>query len=465
MSQNAPFFTSTCPMLRLQEIIERIHGDRVLNQLASIVQRERVKLYLVGGAIRDLALGRSRGDYDFILHQRDMSIVHKLACELKGHLFSMGKHEKQSIYRILVGTDTLDFSPMDGTTIGEDLEKRDFTINAMAYCLHGNRFYSYPGSEKDIEKKLIRMVSPEGFDRDPLRMVRAVRYLSTLEEFRLDERTKGVIRQKATLIKSTPVERIKMELDRILLSPKPHLALRELVALGLLTEMFPELQVSQGQRREALLRIDAFSHFLRFLRHLSQWNGWEGNLPLSMEERLILSYAALVNAIGKIITTGPQRAGKGFPPQPAYEIMTRMKFSNRFKETVQKLINHYGNLLELSQSRADQKAIRQFIHLVGAPVRLLIAFSLLEQRAGAHGGLSRKEQNLVRLCCRIKDLCTAEDIISPPPLITGRDVMRLGYEPGPVVGYILHRVREKQIRGEIGDRQQALAFLRETFEK
>lgn len=447
-------------MVRLQEIIERIHGDRVLNQLISIVQRERVKIYLVGGAVRDLALGRSRRDYDFILRQRDMGIVHKLASELKGHLFSMGKHEKQRIYRILVGSDTLDFSPMDGTTIGEDLGKRDFTMNAMAYCLHENRFYSYAGAEKDIEKKLIRMVSPEGFDRDPLRMVRAVRYLNTLEKFRLDGRTRGVIRQKATLIKTTSVERIKMELDRILLLPKPHLALRELVALGLLTEMFPELQVSGGEQREALLRIDAFSHFLQFLRYLSQWNGWEGNLPLAMEERLILSYAAFVNAIGKILTTRPQRAGKGFLPQPAYEIMTRMKFSNRFKETVQKLVTHYGNLLDLSQSRADQKALRQFIHLVGAQVRLLIAFSLLEHRAGAHGGPSRGGQNLVRLCRRIKALCTAEDIISPSPLITGSDVMRLGYEPGPVLGYILHRVREKQIRGEIRTRQQALAYLR-----
>jgi tRNA nucleotidyltransferase/poly(A) polymerase len=449
----------------LKEIIERIHGDRVLNQLASIVQREGVTIYLVGGAIRDLALDRSRGDYDFILHQGDMGIVHKLASELKGHLFSMGKDEKQRIHRVLVGSDTLDFSPMDGATIAEDLEKRDFTMNAMAYCLHENRFYSYPGAENDIEKKLIRMVSPEGFDRDPLRMLRAVRYLNTLEKFRLDERTKEVIRQRATLIKTTPVERIKMELDRILLLPKPHLALRELVALGLLTEMVPELRVSGGQQGEALLRIDAFSHFLRFLRYLSRWNGWEGNPPLSVEERLILSYAALVNAIGKILTTAPQRGVKGFLPQPAPEIMTRMKCSNRFKETVQKLINHYGNLLDLSQSRADQKALRQFIHLVGAHVRLLIAFSLLEHRAGAHGGLPRKGQNLVRLCRRIGDLCTAEDIISPPPLITGWDVIRLGYEPGPVVGNILHRVREKQIRGEIGTRQQALAYLRKGGER
>ncbi len=452
-------------MLRLQEIIERIRGDRVLKHLASVVQRERVKLYLVGGAIRDLALDRSRGDCDFILHQRDMKAVNRLASELKGHLFFMGKHEKQGIYRILVGSDILDFSPMDGRTIGEDLEKRDFTINAMAYSLHGNRFYSHPGSEEDIKKKLIRMVSPEGFDRDPLRMVRAVRYLSTLEGFRLDERTKGVIRRKATLIKSTPVERIKMELDRILLSPEPHLAVRELVALGLLPEIFPELQVYRGRQREALMRKGAFSHLLRFLRFLSQWNGWEGNLSLPAEERLILSYTALVRAIGKILTTGPQRAGKEFPSQPAYEIMTRMKFSNRFRETVQKLINHYGNLLELSRSGVDQKALRQFIHLVGAPVRLLIAFSLLEKRAGTHAGPSRKDHNLVRVCHRIKDLCTSEDIISPPPLITGTDIMRLGYEPGPVVGYILNCVREKQIRGEIGDRQQALAYLREAFKR
>jgi tRNA nucleotidyltransferase (CCA-adding enzyme) len=457
-------------MLKLQNIIERIHGDRVLMALGCIVKRERVKVYLVGGTIRDLSLGRGRQDYDFVLHQGDITFVHKLSRELKGHLFSMGKDGKGRVYRILAGNDILDFNAMDGSTIGEDLEKRDFTINALAYSLHENQFYFHPGSEEDLDKKLIRMVSPEGFDRDPLRMIRGVRYLCILEGFRLEKKTKAVIRRKASLIRTIPVERIKMEMDRILLSPKSLLGVGKLVALGLLPEILPELQMPQGQRRMALFRMHAFSHYLQFLRWLGQWNREGGDLPLQAEERLILSYVALFTSMAKILAADYQRTEKKpipheLPSHWAYQIMTRMKFSNRFKELVQKLMDDHTNLLKFSQSRGGQKALKLFIYQVATPVRLLITFSLLDQRASANGELSHEDQNLAQLCHRIKHLCKGGDIISPPTLITGNDVTRLGYEPGPVVGYILHCVREKQIRGEIGDREQALAFLRETFGK
>jgi hypothetical protein len=113
----------------------------------------------------------------------------------------------------------------------------------------------------------------------------------------------------------------------------------------------------------------------------------------------------------------------------------------------------------------EQKTLRQIIHKIGTPVRLLIIFSLLDQRSRRKGALPHANQNLVHLCRRIEKLVKDGDIISPPPLITGKDVTRLGYAPGPVVGHILHCVREKQIRGEIGDRKQAMAFLRETFSR
>jgi len=434
--------------------------------LASIVKRERVEVYLVGGAIRDLALGSGRQDYDFVLHGRDIPFVHKLTRELRGHLFSMGRDEKGRVYRILAGNDILDFNAMDGSTIEEDLERRDFTINAMAYSLHEGRFHLYPGSDEDLHNKLIRMVSADGFDRDPLRMIRGVRYLGLLEGFRLDQKTKGVIRRKAPLIRNISVERIRTEMDRIFLSPRPPLAMEELVALGLLWEMFPELRSPEDRKRTALRRKDAFSHYLRFLECLSRWNGWEGGLPVPAEERLILSYVGLFTDMGKILV----RAGKG-PVSQAFrsrltdEIMTRVKFSNRFRQLLKKLMDHHANLVELSRSTVDPKTLKHFVHRVGPPVRLLIAFSLLEERARQTDGSSPPGQNLAELCHRIKELYTGEDIISPPPLVTGRDVMRLGYEPGPVVGHILQYIREKQIRGELGDRQQALAFLRETFGK
>ncbi len=457
-------------MLKLQKVVERIRGDRVLLVLASIAKRERVGVYLVGGTIRDLTLGKGRQDYDFVLHQRDMDLVYKISQELKGHLFSIGKDEKRRVHRILTANEILDFNAIDGSTIQEDLKKRDFTVNAMAYSLHEHRFYFHPGSEEDIDKKLIRMVSSEGFTQDPLRMIRGVRYLCVLEGFRLDEKTKGVIRRRSSLVRTISVERIKMEMDRILLSTKPFLGMRELAALGLIPEIFPEFQIPQRLKRMDLFRVDTTSHCLRFLTYLSTWNGWKGDLALHTEERLILSYAALFTVMGRIQVTDDHWATGDSVSQEssshlAYEIMTRMKFSNRFKGIVKQLMDNHANLLKLSRSPVGEKALRQFVHYVGTSARLLITFSLLDQRASANNGLSPQGEKLVQLCRRIKALCREGDITSPPTLITGRDVMRLGYEPGPVVGHILHCIQEKQIRGEIGDREQALIFLRETFGK
>ena len=293
-------------MLRLQNVIELIHGDRALMIIACISKSEKVEVYLVGGAIRDLILGRGRGDYDFVLQQGDMAFVDDLSRELKGHLFSMGQDEKGRVCRILAGNDILDFNAMDGSTIGEDLSRRDFTINAMAYSLSEQRFSFHPGSEEDIENKLIRMVSPEGFDRDPLRMIRGVRYFSVLEGFQLDQETREAISRKARLVRGIPVERIKMEIDKILLSPKPFVAMGEFAALGLFPEIFPELQIPGQLKRAPLVRTDAFSHYIRFLKGLAQWNGWEGDSPLQTEERLILSYIALFASMRGILAAANQ---------------------------------------------------------------------------------------------------------------------------------------------------------------
>jgi len=461
---------STLPMSEMQQIIERIHGDSLLMAVAAIAKGEKADLYLVGGTIRDFILGRGRQDYDFVLHQRDMTFIQKLRDGLKGYLFSLGRHEEQRVYRILVANETLDFNRIDGPTIEDDLRKRDFTINAVAYSLREDRFYSHPKAEGDIRERLIRMASPESFDRDPLRMMRGVRYLCTLRGFRMNERTKSVIREKSHLIRNTSVERTKMEMDSILLSPDPPSGMKQLAALGLLTEIVPELGVRDGGKPMDLLRVHGFSHYLRFLLCLQQWNGKEVDWQLHTEERLILSYAGLFAGMERMRAADYDRNAKkpvtpvSFQPL-ATEVMIRMKFSNRFKDLLKKILEHHVKLLNFSRSPMDSGDLRAIIHRIGTPLRLVIVFSLLDHAAGPGDARFHGDERLVQLCHRIKTLSEEGVTLSPPTLITGRDVIRMGFTPGPVVGHILRCVREKQIRGEIGNRKQALTFLRETFIK
>ena len=165
----------------MKHVGKAILNDPILSKLSDLAKEKKIPLFLVGGYIRDLLLGMHRRDYDFALPKEVSFFIPMMEEALHFRFFKVGKEETNTItYRIIKSDLSFDLTFFQGRTIEEDLQRRDFTINAIAFSLLDETFHWAEGALEDIEKKVIRTVSNLSIDQDPLRMLRAIRYFAPL---------------------------------------------------------------------------------------------------------------------------------------------------------------------------------------------------------------------------------------------------------------------------------------------
>jgi poly(A) polymerase len=355
--------------------------------------------------------------------------------------------------------------------IAQDLMRRDFTINAIAYAFAEGRFYAVPQAMDDMKARRVSLVTSHALEMDPLRMLRAIRYRCTLPGFELTEPLKAGIRRNAGLLSAVAAERIRAELDEIILSPASAQGLRLMHELGLLFRVFPELVPLAGLPQGRHHVTDALSHTIEVVEEVDRL-AREGN-PFAFrptaQDSLILGYAALFHDLGKPATQTFDEGGEvhfyGHPQESsslAREIMRRLKFANKIKEGVVLLVGNHMRILTLARGAPQDKAVRRLINIMGEEIRLLLLLGLAE--TGSKAGVEDEEQRrFLSLCRRIWDLYEREDLIEPEPLLKGRDLLALGFAPGPRMGEILDEVKKRQIAGELRDKEGALRFVKDEY--
>jgi len=462
-------------------LTQRVLNDPILFKLSTLSRENGIPLFLVGGYLRDMLLGFHSQvfeplgmDYDFALPRECSSFLATMEKGLQFHFFKVGKEEAGTItHRMLRKECSIDVTFLQGETIEADLRRRDFTINAIAFSLLDETWHAVGGAFEDIENRLIRTVSPQSLDQDPLRILRAIRYLCTLEGFTIDIRLEEEISSKKELVRLLPGERIKMELDRILLSPLPGLGIRSLYELGILLILMPELIGLENLAQNRHHHLNVLSHTLLMIDKIIWAEDWltrnGKTFPLSQEEKLILYYTALFHDLGKQDTYSQDEKKRvhfyhheSFSCEKAEVIMERLRFSNPMRDRILRLIRHHMRILNLS-SETGESALKRLVNQIGEDIPLLIRHTLADKEA-SRGILSIPMDEIVEgNCLRLLQLFKEKDIVFPPPLINGHDVMALGYPSGPKVGEILNFIRDKQIEGEIRTREDALAILREKF--
>ena len=457
-----------------ENIRQEIRKDPILSVLSTLARERSIPLFLVGGYLRDLLLGTQGKDYDFALPKDASSSIEIIEEALGLHFFKVGKEERNTItYRTIQEGLSIDIAFLQGETIEEDLRKRDFTINAMAFSVRDETFHPAEGSLEDMGKRLIRTVSDRSIDQDPLRMLRAIRYFCTLEGFILDEDLIREISSKKGQLTKTPGERIKTELDQILLSPRPFSGVRSLYESTLLLTLFPELGGLENLGQGEYHHLNVLPHVLLAIEKISWALEWIASraktISLIEEERLALYYAILFHDIGKQDTYSEDAKGavhfyfhESHSCQRAEGIMERLRFSNQLKDRVLHLVQHHMRILNLP-SGTREGALKRLVNQIGEETPLLVLHTLADKEA-SRGILSIQIGEVVEgHCLRILELFGEKDIVHPPPLINGHDVMALGYSPGPKVGRILDFISQKQIEGEIRNREEALKMLKEEF--
>jgi len=291
----------------------------------------------------------------------------------------------------------------------------------------------------------------------------------------MDAELKKEICSKKEQIEKVAPERIKTELDHVLLSPRPRLGMNGLHESSLLFTLMPELKglerLGQGEHHH----LNVLPHILLMIEKISwalQWIAGRGaTVSLAQEDWLSLYYAALFHDIGKQDTYSEDDKAKvhfyyheSYSCQRAEGIMDRLRFSNQLKNRILNLVQHHMRILNLSGETKDG-ALKRLVNQMGEETPLLVLHTLADKEA-SRGILSIQIDEVVENhCLRILKLFKEKDIVHPPTLVTGHDVMALGYSSGPRVGQILNFIRQKQVEGEIKTTEEALTVLEEKFGK
>lgn len=474
-----------------------------------------VSIYLVGGAVRDLFLGRPIHDFDFALPQGGIRLARKLANALGANFYPLDPERDTG--RVLLNDERgnrviLDFAAFRGPTLEDDLRGRDFTVNAIALDPRTLQLFDPLGGGRDLKDRILRPCSPAAFRDDPVRILRGIR-LAAEFNFRILPEARPAMREAAPHLAAVSAERIRDELFRILEGPAPSTCLRALDLLGVLPVILPELNALKGVQQPAPHIYDVWQHTLALLAALEailavlapeyqpekaadllngllvlrlgryrEQLGAHFATPFASgrTRRGLLFLAALYHDVAKPRTKVLDEEGQirffdheRLGAEIAGERARLLALSNEEVDRLQVIVRlhmrilfHANRLLREGQP-PTRRAIYRFFREAGSAGVELGLLALADLRA-AYGPTLPQETWSAALDVVRSFLENwyekPHEIVSPTPLLNGHDLMQaLHLSPGPKVGELLEAIREAQATGEVKTLEEALALARKRL--
>lgn len=420
-------------------------------------QKANFEIYVVGGAVRDLLMGKIVYDWDFTTNATPEEILEIYADGFYDNKFGtvglsiegFDKPFEITTYRTEEGysDNRRPDSVSWGKSLDEDLKRRDFTINAFAY--DGEKLIDLYDGQKDLDKKVLRAVGDanERFNEDALRMMRAVRIAGELK-FEIEKNTFLAIQQNAKLINNIAKERIKDELFKILKSINPYAGIFHLKESGLMQEILPEMMKCFGVEQKSPNRhhiYDVGTHLLMTLKECTSQDP-------------VTRFATLIHDIGKPQTFRKLPTGvitfynhEMVSTRIAENIADRLKFSSKEKDKFVKLVRFHQFTVDENQT---DSAIRRFITNVGLEyVEDMLALRVADRLGGGASETSwRLEDFKKRLIEVQKQPFAIKDL-----KINGKDVMeKLDIPAGPKVGEILEKIFNEVVENNVPNEKETL---------
>ncbi|MDR3162216.1 MAG: HD domain-containing protein [Spirochaetaceae bacterium] len=432
----------------------------VLKEAAAVLNARGKTAYLVGGAVRDILRGKRAQDFDIAtdaLPEEVMALFPRVfpsgikhgtvTVRLKGHSLEITTFRSESGYTDGRRPDQVRYR----ATIEDDLSRRDFTMNAVAYKLPGGPIVDPYNGREDIKNRIIRCVgrAEERFAEDGLRPLRAVRFAAQLG-FRVDGATLAAIPGALKVSARVSPERIRDELDKIIASEKPSVGLLLMEDTSLLDLLLPELSRCRGVDQRGFHRFDVLDHSLLACDYAARTRA-----PLQVR------LAGLFHDIGKVPTRQSNGAGaytfyghEGESARMVREIMTRLRYPNALMDQVVHLIAEH--MFHYEDSWGDA-AVRRFIIRVGED-RLGDLFALRLADTYAHAGIEPDGNLLAPLIRRIDAVLAQGRAFTLKDLaVSGRDLGAIGIPSGPRMGAILKELLEAVVDDpELNRREQLL---------
>jgi len=457
-------------------------GVDPMGALAAAVQDPA---WLVGGAVRDRALGRPTDDYDVVVQGDARALARSLARAIDAHAFALS--EAFGVWRVVGRERTwqIDILPLVGDSIEADLAGRDFTINAVAEPIGGGAHVDPFGGLDDIRQRRLRMVSRRAFVEDPLRTLRLPRLACELD-LSVDPDTVAAARAGASELAGVAPERIFAELKRIVSSDRAVDGLGLMDAVGATDIVLPELVQMRGVEQSPYHHLDVHEHTRAVLeaaialtRDPGEWLGEHANAvesflaePLANEltRGEALRFGALLHDVAKPATRRVSAEGRvtfvghdAVGAEMAAGILARLRASERLREHVAALTRHHLRLgFLVHEAPLGRRAVYRYLRdcePVQVDVTLLsVADRLATRGRGAEEAIARH----LELARALLGDALAWRAGRPRPPLRGDELARaVGMRPGRELGRILAELEEASFAGEITSREQAIARARE----
>lgn len=470
----------------------KLSQHNLLRVILGFAKRRKIRLYLVGGILRDILLNREKAniDFDFCLKKNAIGFTQKLAKELKAGFVVLDKEHGacRLVKRIKDKVYTLDFTDFRGRDLKEDLLHRDFSINSFALDLEDVFINQNPQESiidpyrgrQDLKSKIIRAVNEKAFDEDPLRILRAFS-LSAIFGFRIEKDTLKLIRAKRDKLAKVSSERIRDELFKILDRPNSYEYLVELDKLKILRNIIPEIEIMRGVKQGPYHHLDVWQHTLETVRQLENLlGGLKRNKEVSdylnedisseRKRRALIKLGALLHDIGKPQAMfredgktkfhGHERVGL----EITQDITKRLRLSNDELESLKKMVLWHlrpGYLAD-NEEITPRATFRYFRDTAQEGASTLL-ISIADQRA-TRGPLTSRKSRLHHekvVLGLIKEYFRKKKEKKLPRFISGDDLInKFKLEPSPLIGKILREIEELQAIGKIKNKKEALQAAR-----
>lgn len=456
---------------------------RLFKLISDVAEQNQQTAYIVGGYVRDLLMKRqSPTDIDFVTEGSGVGLAQAVAQELnlnlkvsvfKNYGTAMFKHHNLDLE--FVGARKESYAEdsrkpfVETGTLEDDQKRRDFTINALAISLNKNNFGElidpFDGVE-DIRKRIIRtpLEPAQTYSDDPLRMLRAIRFASTLN-FKIEENSLNSIAKEAERIRIVSMERIMVEFNKIMLSDKPSVGLKLLEETGLLPLFMPELTALRGiEEVEGQTHKDNFWHTLEVVDNISK-----------NTQNLWLRWAALLHDIGKAPTKKfVEAAGWTFHGHEFLGSKMVKTIFHRLKlplgtemKYVQKLVKLSSRPIALIDDGTSDSALRRLLFDSGEDLEDLFTLCKADITTKNSYKQEKFKKNFEYVAVKIKEVEEKDQVRNFQPPITGEEIMEMfGLQPCREIGILKEKVKEAILDGEIAnDPTEARSFVIEEAEE